>query len=155
MLIIGLPRWVGSPESAPAPKPSSPKDVAGAKGVGLDGWRAMIVPLCIVGVTGFSFMFVREVRHAPAYRASPDRRRRAYPQARNILLPLKANELHLDKAGAGLVTAASYFFDAATFPAAGILMDRWGRKYAGVPALLLMALGIGMLPLAHRRAIRP
>ena len=50
--------------------------------------------------------------------------------------------------GAGYVTAASFAFDAAAFPAAGYVMDRYGRRAAGVPSLGLMAFGLCLLGMA-------
>ena len=39
-------------------------------------------------------------------------------------------------------------FRSLVYPA-GIIMDRWGRKAAGVPCLLFLALGLSLLPFAH------
>ncbi|KAL3900595.1 MAG: hypothetical protein SGPRY_012433 [Prymnesium sp.] len=57
-----------------------------------------------------------------------------------------AAELELDDAEIGSVTASSFVADLCFFPFAGFIMDKCGRKMAGVPALVVM--GIGMLVLA-------
>lgn len=46
------------------------------------------------------------------------------------------------------MTAISFAVDTALVPLAGYVMDRYGRKYAGVPALVLSALGLVVLALA-------
>jgi MFS family permease len=71
----------------------------------------------------------------------------AVRDARNVLHPLQALVgLGLGNAGVGHVVAASYFADMALFPAAGWIMDRYGRKAAAVPALGIQALSFALLP---------
>ena len=81
--------------------------------------------LVAVAPIGFIFSFMRAVRA--------------------LSIPLKADAMDLGVSGAGYVTAASFAFDSVTFPAAGVLMDRYGRKTAGVPALTLMGAGFALL----------
>ena len=85
--------------------------------------------LLAVAPVGFAFVLARAVRQ--------------------LLIPLKADALALGANGAGYVTAASFAFDSAAFPLSGVLMDRYGRRAAGVPALGLMALGLAFLGGAH------
>ena len=58
--------------------------------------------------------------------------------SRSLLLPLKAAEIGLQPAAIGLLVAASFACDSALFPAAGWIMDRFGRRSAGIPSLLGM-----------------
>ena len=62
-------------------------------------------------------------------------------QGRQVFLPLWGDEIGLDVAAIGIVYGVSYFLDAALFYPVGLIMDRYGRKWAGVPCLL--ALGVG------------
>jgi MFS family permease len=52
-------------------------------------------------------------------------------ESRNLLFPLKALQLGMDADQIGQMTAASYLLESCMFPFAGILMDTYGRKYAG------------------------
>ena len=61
--------------------------------------------------------------------------------ARETLLPLRGADLNIDASMIGYVTAASFTLDTALVPVAGYVMDRYGRKVACVPALVLLALG--------------
>jgi MFS family permease len=45
------------------------------------------------------------------------------------------------------VTGLSFFADAAIFYPVGAVMDRFGRKWAAVPCLLMLAIGFLILPL--------
>lgn len=69
-------------------------------------------------------------------------------QARELLLPVWADHLELSHSEVGFVASLSFGVDLACFPLAGILMDRFGRKASAVPALVLIGLGLGLLPLA-------
>lgn len=70
-------------------------------------------------------------------------------QARQVFLPLWGDSLGLDVAAIGVVFSISAFVDAAVFYPSGYVMDRWGRKWVGVPCLLTLALGLLLLPLAR------
>lgn len=67
-------------------------------------------------------------------------------QGRQVFLPLWGDAIGLDVAQIGLVFGASSLVDASLFYPVGVLMDRWGRKWAGVPSLLLLSLGLLLLP---------
>lgn len=70
-------------------------------------------------------------------------------QGRTLLIPLVGvTILDLNAAQVGLVMTASAVLDMSMFIPAGVLMDRYGRKFASVPSFALMAVGIGMVPLA-------
>jgi MFS family permease len=60
--------------------------------------------------------------------------------------------LGLDVQAIGWVLSIAAAFDVALFPLAGVIMDRWGRKYAIVPCFVIQA--IGMAAGAARRRLR-
>ena len=69
-------------------------------------------------------------------------------QARQVFLPLWGKEeLLLSDSQIGLIVSASFFIDAAVFYPVGMIMDSYGRKWAMVPCLLTVALGLIVLPL--------
>jgi len=68
----------------------------------------------------------------------------------NVALPLQAHNLGLSKASIGLVVAIFRCCDAvATVTLAGHVMDRFGRKAAAIPTLVLMAVAFALLPLTR------
>jgi MFS family permease len=67
-------------------------------------------------------------------------------QGRQVFLPLWGDAIGLDVAQIGLVYGISSFVDAALFYPSGYIMDRWGRKWASVPSLLTLAIGLLILP---------
>ena len=70
-------------------------------------------------------------------------------QGRQLLIPLVgATAIGLNPAQVGLVMTASAVLDMSMFIPAGVLMDRYGRKFASVPSFAVMAIGIGMTPFA-------
>lgn len=68
-------------------------------------------------------------------------------EARQVFFPLWGQMIGLDVAQIGLVFGAASFLDAAFFYPVGYIMDRWGRKWAGVPCLFIHALGFLLLPM--------
>ncbi|MDQ3540190.1 MAG: MFS transporter [Chloroflexota bacterium] len=70
-------------------------------------------------------------------------------QGRQLLIPLVgATELSLNPAEVGTIMTVSAIVDMSMFFPAGIVMDRFGRKFASVPSFGIMAIGIGMVPFA-------
>jgi MFS family permease len=68
---------------------------------------------------------------------------------RKVVLPLYAGvALSLDVQAVGWVLSIAAAFDVALFPLAGMLMDRFGRKYAIVPCFTIQAIGMLLVPLA-------
>ena len=65
--------------------------------------------------------------------------------ARELLLPLIAADLGATPAEIGMLSSASFAVDTALVPVAGLTMDRYGRRYAGVPSLVLSAVGLVLL----------
>jgi MFS family permease len=71
-------------------------------------------------------------------------------QGRQLLIPLVgAVTLGLNPAEVGVIMTLSAVLDMTMFIPAGILMDRYGRKFASVPSFAIMAIGIGIVPLAN------
>lgn len=70
-------------------------------------------------------------------------------QGRQLLIPLVgATVIGLNPAQVGLVMTSSAVLDMSMFIPAGVLMDRFGRKFASVPSFAVMAIGIGMVSFA-------
>ena len=70
----------------------------------------------------------------------------AVRSARQVVLPLWGLSLGLDASTIALVVGVSGAIDFALFYASGQVMDRFGRLWAAMPAMLLM--GVGFLALA-------
>ena len=68
---------------------------------------------------------------------------------RQLLIPLFGSLVGLDAAAIGLVYSLGAALDMSLFYPVGLVMDRWGRKWSGVPSMLAFAVGLSMLPLAR------
>ena len=68
--------------------------------------------------------------------------------AREFLIPVWGDEMGLRTDQIGYVASVSYAVDSTMFPIVGWTMDRFGRKYVGVPALIVMGIGLSLLPFA-------
>ncbi len=67
---------------------------------------------------------------------------------RNSIIPLYAADIvHLDLQAIGWIVTLSAAIDMAMFYPAGIIMDRYGRKYASVPSFLIQGIGMALVPL--------
>ncbi len=73
----------------------------------------------------------------------------AVRSARQAILPLWGVSIGLDAQTIALVVGLSGAIDFALFYASGQVMDRFGRLWAALPAMLLMGLGFGALALTH------
>ncbi len=70
-------------------------------------------------------------------------------RSRKVLIPLIAAQLiDLNVAQVGYVMSIISFVDMLFFLPAGIIMDRYGRKWAIVPSLIIQSLGFLLLPFA-------
>ncbi|MFJ4046659.1 MFS transporter [Microbacterium sp. NPDC089987] len=69
--------------------------------------------------------------------------------ARQVILPLWGVSLGLDASSIAIVVGVSGAIDFALFYASGQVMDRFGRIWAALPALLLMGAGLIALSLTH------
>jgi MFS family permease len=68
-------------------------------------------------------------------------------ESRHLLFPLQAMGMGHEARDIGLMTSITFLMDSVMFPMAGYLMDHHGRKYAGVPALLIMGISLASVPL--------
>ncbi|MCH6229202.1 MFS transporter [Microbacterium sp. CFH 31415] len=73
----------------------------------------------------------------------------AVRSARQVVLPLWGVSLGLDAQTIALVVGISGAIDFALFYASGQVMDRFGRLWAALPAMLLMGLGFLALSFTH------
>ena len=67
---------------------------------------------------------------------------------RDVLIPLYgADVLGLDVAQIGWISTIASAIDMTLFYPVGMVMDRWGRKYAIVPSFLVQGIGLALIPL--------
>ncbi len=66
---------------------------------------------------------------------------------RQLLVPLWGESIGLDASDIGLIAGASAAIDMTMFPIAGYMMDNWGRKYAAISCMSILATGIALIPL--------
>jgi MFS family permease len=69
--------------------------------------------------------------------------------ARQLLVPLFGTLVGLDEAAIGLAYSLSAVLDMSLSYPAGIAMDRWGRKWTGIPCMLVFVAGLLLLPQAR------
>lgn len=68
-------------------------------------------------------------------------------RARHVIIPLyAADSIGLDVQSVGLVISIAAAVDMSMFYPAGVIMDRFGRKFAYVPCFLTQALGMLLIP---------
>lgn len=67
---------------------------------------------------------------------------------RTVIIPLYgADVLGLGYEEVGWIVSISGFVDMLMFPVAGIIMDRFGRKFAMIPCFAIQAIGMACIPL--------
>jgi MFS family permease len=67
---------------------------------------------------------------------------------RTVMVPLfGADVLGLGYEDVGYIVSISGLVDMLLFPVAGILMDRWGRKFAMIPCFAIQAVGMALIPM--------
>lgn len=67
---------------------------------------------------------------------------------RRVVIPLfAADVIGLDLGQIGLIVTLSAAIDMAMFYPAGVIMDRYGRKFASVPCFAIQGLGMALVPL--------
>jgi len=73
-------------------------------------------------------------------------------EGRFVVLPLISDELGLSPTAVGAVITVGTAADLLLFPAAGYVMDRFGRLFAMLPAFSLIAVGLVLLGVAETTA---
>lgn len=68
--------------------------------------------------------------------------------ARNTVLPLWAEYVGFDPASTSVIFGIAAGVDMLLFYPAGYVMDRYGRLAVGVPAMVVMGLGLALIPFA-------
>ncbi len=71
---------------------------------------------------------------------------------RMLLIPICGTILGLDESSVGLAKSASMGADMLLFYPAGLVMDRFGRKWTGVPCLSVLSLGVLVVGMASSPA---
>ncbi|UGT43124.1 MFS transporter [Nocardia yamanashiensis] len=69
--------------------------------------------------------------------------------SREVVLPLWADHLGASAATASLVYGIGAGLDVLCAYPAGLLMDRYGRRFIAVPSLAILAVGFWLVPLTH------
>lgn len=67
--------------------------------------------------------------------------------SRQVVLALWAIQVGLDATELSLIFGISAAMDMALFYPAGLVMDRWGRKYTAIPCVIVLVVGHLVLPL--------
>jgi len=66
-----------------------------------------------------------------------------------LLVPLFGIMAGLDVATIGFIYSLCSAVDMSLFYPVGVIMDRWGRKWTGVPSMLVFVLGLVLLPFSQ------
>ena len=66
-----------------------------------------------------------------------------------LLVPLFGAQIGLDIATIGFIYSLCAALDISLFYPVGVVMDRWGRKWTGVPSMLVFVSGLILLPFAQ------
>ncbi len=65
---------------------------------------------------------------------------------RQTIIPLWGDAIGLNATSVGAVFSASNTMDMVLFYPTGTVMDRWGRKWVGIPCLIVIAIGLVLIP---------
>jgi len=134
--LLGIVGWVAASIFVPADAP----DDLPRRGSGAARWKIVRKSLRVnaadISAAGMAQLLGQVIR-----------------QGRQLLIPLiGAQHLGLSAAEVGTVMTVAAILDMAMFMPAGFVMDRFGRKFSSVPSFAIMAIGIGLVPLAHNFA---
>ena len=70
-------------------------------------------------------------------------------RSREAAIPLWGDSIGMSPSQIGFILSGSILIEVLLFYPTGIVMDRWGRKWTGVPCLVFMAIGLMLFPFAH------
>jgi MFS family permease len=119
VLTLFLP---GTSETRPSPTPSTTGRL----------WETVRSHRSLLAAAGTGQLLVQAVR-----------------AGRQVIIPLYAADvLNLDAGSIGLILSAASAVDMMLFYPTGLIMDRWGRKAAIVPAFVIQALSLALVPFA-------
>ncbi len=68
-------------------------------------------------------------------------------EQRRLLVVLWGAHLGIDPEATGFIVSIAAMVDLAMAPVAGLVMDRWGRKVAGMGSIVTLGTAMGLLPL--------
>ena len=68
--------------------------------------------------------------------------------SRQVIIPLWGEQIGLGATAVGGVFSASNSIDMLLFYPTGSVMDRWGRKWVGIPCMVILGIGLMLIPLA-------
>ena len=66
--------------------------------------------------------------------------------SKDAMIPLWGNHIGLSASQIALIFGLTYAADMIMFYPVGVVMDRYGRKWAGVPCLLMISVGLVVIP---------
>ncbi|MGH2459643.1 MAG: MFS transporter [Chloroflexota bacterium] len=93
---------------------------------------------------------VRENWHALATAGSAQVFAQMIRSGRQIVIPLyAAYVVGLDVGAVGTIVSASTAVDMSLFYPAGLVMDRFGRRFSTIPSFLILSVGMALVPLTH------
>ena len=73
-------------------------------------------------------------------------------EQRRLLVVLWGTRVGIDPEAIGLIVSVAATVDLAMAPVAGLVMDRWGRRAAGVGSIVTLGTAMGLLPLTGSAA---
>ncbi|MCU1528676.1 MAG: transporter [Frondihabitans sp.] len=73
----------------------------------------------------------------------------AIRSTRQVVIPLWATHIGLDPTQSSIIYGIAGVVDAAIFYPAGLVMDKYGRKWIAVPCVIIMGISFLLLPLTH------
>ena len=65
--------------------------------------------------------------------------------SREIVIPLWGDNIGLRKDEIGYITTLSFAVDSLMFPIAGFIMDKFGRRYTGIPAFIILGFSLVLI----------
>ena len=65
--------------------------------------------------------------------------------SREIVIPLWGDNIGLRKDEIGYITTLSFAVDSVMFPISGYVMDRFGRRYTGIPAFAILGFSLVLI----------
>ena len=65
--------------------------------------------------------------------------------SREIVIPLWGDNIGLRKDEIGYITTLSFAVDSMMFPIAGYIMDKFGRRFTGIPAFMILGFSLVLI----------